>query len=56
MFQVGVRTEGIQEAILKLPQAPADSDRMTKIRHFIKAVGHHFNAKVLVPNICQVSL
>jgi len=57
-FQLGVRTEGIQEAILKLPQAPANADRITKIKHFIKAVGfsNHFKSKVLVPNKCQVSL
>ena len=48
LFQLGVRTEGIQEALLKLPQAPVDADRITKIKHFIRAVGfcHHFNSRL----------
>ncbi|KAG7282875.1 hypothetical protein CRUP_020713 [Coryphaenoides rupestris] len=40
VLELGVRTEGIQEAILKLPQAPANADRITKIKHFIKAISN----------------
>lgn len=33
-----MRTEGIQEALLKLPPAPENADRITKMRRVIKAV------------------
>jgi hypothetical protein len=33
-----VRTEGIQEALLKIPPAPENADRITKMRRVIKAV------------------
>nr|AAK15157.1 vitellogenin B [Melanogrammus aeglefinus] len=40
VLELGVRTEGIQEALLKLPQAPVDADRITKIKHFIRAISN----------------
>uniref|UniRef100_A0A8K9UW97 Phosvitin n=1 Tax=Oncorhynchus mykiss TaxID=8022 RepID=A0A8K9UW97_ONCMY len=38
VLEVGVRTEGIQEALLKLPPAPENADRITKMRRVIKAL------------------
>ncbi|KAJ3599338.1 hypothetical protein NHX12_033301 [Muraenolepis orangiensis] len=40
VLELGLRTEGIQEAILKLPQAPVNADRITKIKHFVKAISN----------------
>lgn len=37
-FQLGVRTEGIQEALLKIHEAPENADRITKMKQVIKAV------------------
>ncbi|XP_071386640.1 vitellogenin-2-like isoform X6 [Centroberyx affinis] len=38
VLEVGVRTEGIQEALLKIPKAPEDADRITKMKHIMKAL------------------
>lgn len=37
-FQIGVRSEGIQEALLKNREAPENADRITKMRQVMKAV------------------
>lgn len=37
--QFGVRTEGIQEALLKIPAAAQNSDRITRMKHILQAVG-----------------
>ncbi|XP_042372245.1 vitellogenin-2-like [Plectropomus leopardus] len=38
VLELGVRTEGIQEALLKIPEAPENADRMTKIKEVMKAL------------------
>uniref|UniRef100_A0A8C3AJM4 Phosvitin n=1 Tax=Cyclopterus lumpus TaxID=8103 RepID=A0A8C3AJM4_CYCLU len=38
IFQVGVRTEGIQEAILKVQEGPDNADRLTKMKQVMKAL------------------
>lgn len=38
IFQVGVRAEGIQEAILKIQEGPANVDRIARMKQVIKAV------------------
>lgn len=38
LLQVGVRTEGIQEALLKMEEAPANTDRLAKMRQVIRVV------------------
>ncbi|XP_056132380.1 vitellogenin-2-like [Lampris incognitus] len=38
VLEFGVRTEGIQEALMKIPKAPENADRMTKIKEIIKAL------------------
>uniref|UniRef100_UPI0009B472AA vitellogenin-2-like n=1 Tax=Monopterus albus TaxID=43700 RepID=UPI0009B472AA len=35
---VGVRAEGLQEALLKVPAAPEDADRITKMKNVLKAL------------------
>nr|AWI62945.1 VtgAa [Scophthalmus maximus] len=40
VLEVGVRTEGIQEAILKNPAVIDSADRITKMKHVIKALSH----------------
>lgn len=43
-FQVGVRTEGVQEALLKIHEAPENADRLTKMRQVMKAVSSRDNS------------
>uniref|UniRef100_A0A3Q1GRI3 Vitellogenin-2-like n=1 Tax=Acanthochromis polyacanthus TaxID=80966 RepID=A0A3Q1GRI3_9TELE len=38
IFEVGVRTEGIQEALLKGKNIPANADRITKIKQVVAAL------------------
>uniref|UniRef100_A0A668A1Y2 Uncharacterized protein n=1 Tax=Myripristis murdjan TaxID=586833 RepID=A0A668A1Y2_9TELE len=38
VLEFGVRTEGIQEALLKIPKAPEHADRITKLRNVMKAL------------------
>ncbi|XP_033477698.1 vitellogenin-2-like isoform X1 [Epinephelus lanceolatus] len=38
VLELGVRTEGIQEALLKIPEAPENADRMTKMKAVMKAL------------------
>ncbi|XP_041647048.1 vitellogenin-2-like isoform X8 [Cheilinus undulatus] len=38
VFELGVRTEGIQEALLKHRQANEDTDRVTKMRQVMRAI------------------
>ncbi len=38
--QIGVRTEGIQEALLKSPAADESVDHITKIKRTLRAVRH----------------
>ncbi|XP_038855683.1 vitellogenin isoform X2 [Salvelinus namaycush] len=38
VLEVGVRTEGIQEALLKIPTDPENVDRITKMKRVIKAL------------------
>ncbi|XP_068447342.1 vitellogenin-2-like [Clinocottus analis] len=38
VVEVGVRTEGIQEALLKIQETPEDTDRLTKMRQVMKAL------------------
>ncbi|KAK9519374.1 hypothetical protein VZT92_022109 [Zoarces viviparus] len=38
VFEVGVRTEGMQEAFLKIQEVPENADRMTKMRQVMKAL------------------
>uniref|UniRef100_A0A7N9AXN3 Vitellogenin-2-like n=1 Tax=Mastacembelus armatus TaxID=205130 RepID=A0A7N9AXN3_9TELE len=40
VFELGLRTDGIQEAILKIPAAQDDADRITKMKQVMKAVMH----------------
>lgn len=40
LFQLGVRTEGMQEALLKIKEVPENADRMTKMRQVMKAVSN----------------
>lgn len=37
-LQLGVRTEGIQEALMKIPKAPENAERITKMKQVMKAV------------------
>ncbi|XP_072245542.1 vitellogenin-2-like [Leuresthes tenuis] len=37
VLEFGVRTEGVQEALLKIPDVPAHADRLTKVKQAIKA-------------------
>ncbi|KAK5930776.1 hypothetical protein CgunFtcFv8_026989 [Champsocephalus gunnari] len=37
VLEVGVRTEGVQEALLKIKDIPANADRMTKMKRVMKA-------------------
>ncbi|XP_030640314.1 vitellogenin-like [Chanos chanos] len=38
VLEVGVRTEGLQEALLKSPAADVNADRITRMRHTLKAL------------------
>ncbi|XP_041790599.1 vitellogenin-2-like [Chelmon rostratus] len=38
VLELGVRTEGIQEALLKIHEAPENADRITKMKQVIKAL------------------
>ncbi|XP_034085810.1 vitellogenin-2-like [Gymnodraco acuticeps] len=38
ILEVGVRTEGVQEALLKIKDVPANADRMTKMKRVMKAL------------------
>uniref|UniRef100_A0A7N6AEE7 Phosvitin n=1 Tax=Anabas testudineus TaxID=64144 RepID=A0A7N6AEE7_ANATE len=38
VLEIGARTEGIQEAILKIPAAPEDADRITRMKQVMKAL------------------
>ncbi|XP_060934605.1 vitellogenin-2-like [Limanda limanda] len=38
VLEVGVRAEGVQEAILKIQEAPVNVDRITKMKQVIKAL------------------
>ncbi|KAL3047365.1 hypothetical protein OYC64_021558 [Pagothenia borchgrevinki] len=38
VLEVGVRTEGVQEALLKIKDVPANADRMTKMKRVMKAL------------------
>uniref|UniRef100_A0A4W5M6G3 Uncharacterized protein n=1 Tax=Hucho hucho TaxID=62062 RepID=A0A4W5M6G3_9TELE len=38
VLEVGVRTEGIQEALMKIPTVPENVDRITKMKRVIKAL------------------
>uniref|UniRef100_A0A8D0AWA1 Phosvitin n=1 Tax=Sander lucioperca TaxID=283035 RepID=A0A8D0AWA1_SANLU len=38
VLELGVRTEGMQEALLKIQKSPENVDRMTKIKQVIKAL------------------
>ncbi|KAM8874646.1 vitellogenin-2-like [Spinachia spinachia] len=38
VVELGVRTEGMQEALLKIQEVPEDADRMTKMRQVMKAL------------------
>ncbi|KAI4828435.1 hypothetical protein KUCAC02_022529 [Chaenocephalus aceratus] len=38
VLEVGVRTEGVQEAFLKIKDVPANADRMTKMKRVMKAL------------------
>nr|XP_061832120.1 vitellogenin-2-like isoform X2 [Nerophis lumbriciformis] len=38
VIEVGVRTEGIQEALLKIQDVPADAERITKMKRVLKAL------------------
>nr|AKK31327.1 vitellogenin B [Larimichthys crocea] len=38
VLELGVRTEGIQEALLKVHEAPMNADRITKMKHVMKAL------------------
>uniref|UniRef100_A0A3P8W3Z2 Vitellogenin-2-like n=1 Tax=Cynoglossus semilaevis TaxID=244447 RepID=A0A3P8W3Z2_CYNSE len=38
VLEVGVRTEGIQEALLKMEEAPANTDRLAKMRQVIRVL------------------
>lgn len=40
VIEVGLRTEGLQEALLKTPAADQNADRATKIQRTIKAVSY----------------
>ncbi len=44
--QIGVRTEGIQEALLKSPAADESVDRITKIKRTLRAVRFHVQCTV----------
>lgn len=46
LFQFGVRTEGIQEAIMKAPEVPANADRITKMKQVMKAVSDHHSSTI----------
>ncbi|KAG7217480.1 hypothetical protein INR49_021405 [Caranx melampygus] len=38
VLEVGVRAEGVQEALLKIHEAPENADRLTKMRQVMKAL------------------
>nr|XP_019936765.1 PREDICTED: vitellogenin-2-like [Paralichthys olivaceus] len=38
VLEVGVRAEGVQEALLKIKEAPENADRITKMKQVIKAL------------------
>ncbi|XP_010782071.1 vitellogenin-2-like [Notothenia coriiceps] len=38
VLEVGVRTEGVQEALLKIKDVPENADRMTKMKRVMKAL------------------
>ncbi|XP_054645281.1 vitellogenin-2-like [Dunckerocampus dactyliophorus] len=38
VIEIGVRTEGIQEALLKIKDLPADAERITKMKRVLKAL------------------
>ncbi|KAM3876385.1 vitellogenin-like [Diretmus argenteus] len=38
VLELGVRTEGLQEALLKIPKAPEHADRITKMKQVMKAL------------------
>nr|XP_057928817.1 vitellogenin-2-like [Doryrhamphus excisus] len=38
VIEIGVRTEGIQEALLKIKDVPADAERITKMKRVLKAL------------------
>ncbi|XP_067452945.1 vitellogenin-2-like isoform X2 [Thunnus thynnus] len=38
VLELGVRTEGIQEAALKIPKAPENAERITKMKQVMKAL------------------
>ncbi len=44
--QIGVRTEGIQEALLKSPAADESVDHITKIKRTLRAVRFHVQCTV----------
>ncbi len=44
--QIGVRTEGIQEALLKSPAADESVNRITKIKRTLGAVRFHVQCTV----------
>lgn len=39
LLQFGARSEGVQEALLKVRNVPGDADRITKMKQALKAVG-----------------
>ncbi|XP_039985633.1 vitellogenin-2-like [Xiphias gladius] len=38
VLELGVRTEGVQEALLKIHEAPDNADRLTKMKRVMKAI------------------
>ncbi|CAK6958104.1 vitellogenin-2-like [Scomber scombrus] len=38
VLELGVRTEGIQEALMKIPKAPENAERITKMKQVMKAL------------------
>lgn len=45
-FKVGIRTEGLQEALLKNPALIENVDRITKMKRVIKAVSAETDKKL----------
>ena len=59
LSQLGVRTEGIQEALLKKPAAATATNRMNRMRHVLKAVSPSENVQIPIPkniNMGEISL
>lgn len=57
-FQFGVRTEGIQEALLKIPEVPENTERITKMKQVMKAVSSRDHSNVNITpfflNYCEI--